>query len=172
MISDTPINTPERLTSSRPSACARDDNTRFMKLSLLLATLVWIAFSNCKVTLVPPYDAAIEEQIVNTAKMNDRLYLEMQDQQVSDRAYTKYASKYLDIESEINSLLLKNEARRQSHDLVVITNNLKTLFVQFKEKHKQDNTISNADIKLNQVQIAAAWKALLIAERGLKLAGQ
>jgi len=131
--------------------------------------LLCLVFSQCKVALVPPYDAGVEQQIVNTAKMNDRLYLEMQDEPVADRTYTKYSSKYLDIESEINSILLKNEARKQSHDLIVITNNLKTLFVQFKDKHKQDNTINDADIKLNQLQIAAAWKALLVAERGLKL---
>jgi hypothetical protein len=143
-----------------------------MKSKFFLLLLLSLAMSNCKVTLVPPYDAVIEEQIVNAAKMNDRLYLEMNDQPPANRTYDKYSSKYLDIESDINSLLLKNQARRQSHDLIVITNNLKTLFVQFKDKHKQDNTISDADIKLNQLQIAAAWKALLVAERGLKLASE
>jgi len=121
---------------------------------------------------VPAYDAAIEEQIVNTAKLNDRLYLQMKEETGSNRTYNKYSGKYLDIESEINSILLKNQARKQSHDLIVIINNLKTLFTQFKEKHKQDNTVGDADIKLNQLQIAAAWKALLVAERGLKLASE
>jgi hypothetical protein len=143
-----------------------------MNIRFFLVPLLWISLSACKVTLVPPYDASIEQQIVNTAKMNDRLYLDMQDEPEANRTYSKYSSKYLDIESEINSILLKNQARRQSHDLVVITNNLKTLFVQFKDQHKQATTINNADIKLNQLQIAAAWKALLVAERGLKLAGE
>ncbi|TMI78144.1 MAG: hypothetical protein E6H10_17685 [Bacteroidetes bacterium] len=161
-----------------PQACALDSQTtrRSRTLStnwsVLAVMLMCLASFHCKVTLVPPYDAGVEQQIVNTAKMNDRLYLEMQDEPVADRTYNKYSSKYLDIESEINSILLKNQARRQSHDLIVITNNLKTLFVQFKDKHKQDSTISDADIKLNQLQIAAAWKALLVAERGLKLAGE
>src|ERR1051326_4163192 len=143
-----------------------------MRIGFFIAPLLWISFAACKVTLVPPYDASIEEQIVNTAKMNDRLYLEMKDELEANRTYGKYSSKYLDIESEINSILLKNQARRQSHDLIVITSNLKTLFVQFKDQHRQAVTINDADIKLNQLQIAAAWKALLIAERGLKLAGE
>src|SRR5215468_3778893 len=46
--------------------------------------LLCLAFSRCKVALVPPYDAGVEQQIVNTAKMNDRLYLEMQDDPVAD----------------------------------------------------------------------------------------
>ena len=142
-----------------------------MRITFFLVPLLWISFAACKVTLVPPYDASIAEQIVSTAKMNDRLYLEMKDEPEAKRTYSKYSSKYLDIESEINSILLKNQARRQSHDLVVITNNLKILFVQFKDQHKQALTINDADIKLNQLQIAAAWKALLVAERGLKLAG-
>ena len=154
------------------SQTTRWSRTLATSRTLLAVMLLCLAFSNCKVQLVPPYDAGIEQQIVNTAKMNDRLYLEMQEEPVADRTYNKYSSKYLDIESEINSILLKNEARKQSHDLIVITNNLKTLFVQFKDKHKQDNTINDADIKLNQLQIAAAWKALLVAERGLKLAGE
>lgn len=143
-----------------------------MKPKLFLILLLSISYSACRVTLVPTYDAAIEEQIVNTAKMNDRLYLEMKDETKTKRTYDKYSSKYLDIESEINSILLKNQARKQSHDLVVIINNLKTLFTQFKEQHKQGNTIEDADIKLDQLQIAAAWKALLVAERGLKLASE
>ena len=143
-----------------------------MNYKTFLFPILWITFLACKVTLVPPYDAAIEEQIVNTAKMNDRLYLEMKDQAEAERTYTKYSAKYLDIESEINSILLKNQARRQSHDLIVITNNLKTLFIQFKDQHKRDSVIHDADIKLDQLQIAAAWKALLVAERGLKLAGE
>lgn len=160
-----------------PQACGFDLGTTRRARTLptswsVLAVMLCLAFSHCKVALVPPYDADIEQQIVNTAKMNDRLYLEMQDEPVADRTYSKYSSKYLDIESEINSILLKNQARKQSHDLIVITNNLKTLFVQFKDKHKQDTTINDADIKLNQLQIAAAWKALLVAERGLKLASE
>lgn len=161
-----------------PQTCGFDskitprNKTLATSWSILAAMLLCFAFSQCKVQLVPPYDAGVEQQIVNTAKMNDRLYLEMKEEPVADRTYTKYSSKYLDIESEINSILLKNEARKQSHDLIVITNNLKTLFVQFKDKHKQDATINDADIKLNQLQIAAAWKALLVAERGLKLAGE
>jgi hypothetical protein len=141
-----------------------------MIVRLFLLSALLVSVSSCKVTLVPPYDADIEQQIVNTAKMNDRLYLEMKDEPEANRTYKKYSSRYVDIESEINSILLRNEARRQGHDLVLITSNLRTLFDQFREQHKQANTINDADIKLNQIQIAAAWKALLVAERGLKLA--
>jgi hypothetical protein len=123
---------------------------------------------SCRITLVPPYDASMEESVIKTAKLNDALYLQMQELKEPDRKYETFLSKYLDIELEINSLVMKTKAMEHNKDLLVIVENLQKLFVQFKNDHKSKSTISDADILLNQAQIKAAWTSLLLAVEALK----
>ena len=139
-----------------------------MKSKFLLLGLLLVTVFSCRVTLVPPYDASIEDQITKTAKLNDALYLQMLENKEADRKYDSYSPKYIEIELEINSILLKNQARDHNADILAITKNLQKLFVQFKDDHKTKNLLTNADIQLNQVQIRAAWVALLVAEKALK----
>lgn len=141
-----------------------------MKNRILLIVSFFIFCVGCKVTWVPAYDASIEDQIVSGAKANDLLYMQMMDTPEADRKYAAYSERYLAVKSEINSILMKNQARNNSQDLIASTKDLSTLFEKFRSKHKQDDTISDADIELNELQIAALWKVLLIEERGLKLA--
>lgn len=127
-----------------------------------------ISLSACKVQLVPAYNAELEEQIVKTAKMSDMLYLEMMDAASDKKSYSLYADKYLDIESEINSILLKNEVRSNAADNIATVQKLKDYFVKAKEDHKTRTTMSNAEMLLYNEQLKAFWKPVLIAERALK----
>jgi hypothetical protein len=127
-----------------------------------------LGFFNCRVTLVPPYDAATEDAIIKTAKLNDALYLQMQELKEPERKYESFLSKYMEIELEINSILMKTKARDHNKDLLVIAENLQKLFVQFKNDHKTKVTLMDADILLNKAQINATWTALLVAEEALK----
>ena len=54
--------------------------------------------------------------------------------------------------------------------MLVIIRNLDSVFVKYKNHHKSKNTLSDGEIKLNQVYIKDLWKPLLIAESGLKKA--
>ena len=70
----------------------------FMRIKYLLPVFLLLGFFNCRVSLVPPYDASIEEAIVKTAKLNDALYLKMQELIEADRKYELYSLRYMDIE--------------------------------------------------------------------------
>jgi hypothetical protein len=65
-------------------------------------------------------------------------------------------------------LLLKTQIRDHNKDLLVIVQNLKKLFEQFKDDHKKKIILADADIMLNQMQINAIWAPLLMAERALQ----
>jgi hypothetical protein len=130
--------------------------------------LVILTFLSCRVTLVPEYNAALEEQISKAAQANDRMYIDMLDAVPAERTYEKYKERYNVVEAEINSIQLKNEARKNNGDFLVICRNLKDAFAEAKKYHKEHNGLSDGEIKAYQASLAAFWKPLYVAERGLK----
>lgn len=124
---------------------------------------------SCKVVWVPDYNAKLEEQITKTARANDKLYIDMLDDGPDKRGYDRFKEKYSDIEADINSISLYNEARNKNDDLVAITKNLKEAFLEAKQYHKEKNTLTNGEIKAYQATMAGFWKPLYLAERGLKI---
>jgi hypothetical protein len=139
-----------------------------MRSKILILAFLITAVAGCRATFVPPYDASIEAQIIKTARLTDALYLGMLDVKEADRNYDLYAAKYLEVQIDINSLLLKTQIRDHNKDLLVIVQNLKKLFEQFKDDHKKKIILADADIMLNQMQINALWAPLLMAERALQ----
>jgi hypothetical protein len=139
-----------------------------MGSKIILLSFLFICLLGCKATFVPPYDASIEAQITKTARLTDALYLQMLDVKEADRKYEKYADKYLDIQVDINSLLLKTQVRQHNADLLIMVQNLQKMFVQFKDDHKTKGVLSNAEVQLNMMQINAVWAPLLLAEKALK----
>ena len=135
---------------------------------VILFSFLLIGILACKATFVPPYDVSIEAQITKTARLTDALYLQMLDVKEAGRKYEKYADKYLDIQVDINSLLLKTQVRDHNTDLLVMVQNLQKMFVQFKDDHKTKGVLSDADVQLNMMQVNAVWAPLLLAEKALK----
>jgi hypothetical protein len=131
--------------------------------------LLIILFASCKVHWVPDYSAAIEDQIIVNAQKNDRLYLDMLDAQ-SPTIYTNYIERYNDLEAEINSIQMKNEARQKNDNMLKIIKNLQTAFQQYRREHREKKTLSRGEILVYQQNIRAFWTPLLVAEHGLKLA--
>ena len=136
------------------------------RMAVIFSLLFFI--TSCRVSLVPEYSAQLETQIANAAKANDRLYIDMLDVLPAQRTYDTFAVRYNDIEAEINSIQLKNEARKKNNDFMVIIKNLKDAFTEAKNYHKTNRTISNGEIKAYQATLAGFWKPLYIAEKALK----
>ncbi len=131
----------------------------FLLISILLS---------CRVTLVPEYNAQLEAQIANAAQATDKLYIDMLDTPLNNRTYESFKDRYNVIESEINSIKLKNEARSKNADFLVINKNLKDAFEEAKKYHKDNSTLSNGEAKAYQASLAGFWKPLYVAEIALK----
>lgn len=136
------------------------------KLSVFLLLVFMIP--SCRVMLVPPYSAALEDQIASTAKATDKLYIDMLDMPVNKRTYNVFNERYNDIEAEINSIQLKNEARPKNGDFLVIIKNLKDAFAEAKKYHKEHTTLSDGEAIAYQATLSGFWKPLYIAEKALK----
>jgi hypothetical protein len=142
---------------------------RFISIKKTVAVFsVLLLLVSCKVMLVPPYSAELENQIITNAKATDKLYIDMLDVPVANRLYDSFKDRYNEIEAEINSIQLKNEARQKNADFLVIIKNLKDAFAEAKKYHKDNKTISNGEAKVYQSSLAAFWKPLYKAEKALK----
>ena len=143
--------------------------TRVIPVRKLSAFLLLIfMLTSCRVMLVPQYSAALEDQIANTAKATDKLYIDMMDTPVNERNYPAFSGRYNEIESEINSIQLKNEARPKNGDFLVIIKNLKDAFAEAKKYHKEHTTLSDGEAIAYQATLSGYWKPLYIAEKALK----
>lgn len=136
------------------------------KLSVFLLLVFMI--TSCRVMLVPQYSAALEDQIASAAKATDKLYIDMLDMPANERTYNVFNERYNDIEAEINSIQLKNEARPKNGDFLVIIKNLKDAFAEAKKYHKEHTTLSDGEAIAYQATLSGFWKPLYIAEKALK----
>src|SRR5829696_5047653 len=115
------------------------------RVILFVVVILFVLFNSCRVSLVPAYSAELEEQISKTAKANDRLYIDLLDEPKEKRSYENFKQRYNDIESEINSIQLKNEAREHNGDFIVINKNLKDAFSEAKKYHKEHVTLTDGE---------------------------
>lgn len=133
----------------------------------LLSLIMFLSYS-CHIKLVPTYSAALEQQIADAAKATDKLYLQIIDADEGSRTYAQFKDAYMQIETEINSILLKNEARDKNDNFLKIIDNLKKAFAEAKEFHKTNTTLRQGEAKGYQATLAGFWAPLYIAEMALK----
>jgi hypothetical protein len=141
-----------------------------IKLIVLSAFFIsTLFFSACRVTFVPKYDAKIKEQIEDVAKSIDKFYLIMLETTTEadgGRAYGQFVHEYIDIEVELNSLLVKNEARTKNTEMIENCKYAIELFERHKNRHKENNTISDGVIQVTRLDFKRAMQALMISETG------
>jgi hypothetical protein len=148
----------------------RIHRAKFSMRKVFSILLVLTVLYSCTVHLVPPYSADMEEQIENGAKMSDRLYLGMINAPGDKKDFSLYADKYLDVEVEINSILLKDETRPKAGDIIASAQKLKDYFVKAMEDHHNRKTLSNGELIIYNEQLKAFWKPVLVEEIALKSA--
>jgi hypothetical protein len=138
------------------------------KMLLLSSMLLFTLYSCITVKWVPDYSADIEKQLVETQKLNEKMYMDLLAVKIDKRTYETCEKNYLEVESSINSILFQNQARDKNEHMIAITKNLKENFIQFKEEHKSKGTLTDGEIKIYISTINGFWQPLLTAEKALK----
>ncbi|MCL6260500.1 hypothetical protein M3O96_15465 [Aquiflexum sp. TKW24L] len=139
----------------------------------LLYLGLFFGISGCKITLVPSFDAQIQEQIESTSKEIDRFYLTMMDLHTNEeggRAYEKFREGYINIEVELISLLNKNKVKPLNTHSTRICEITLQIWRKYKTEHKEDNSIPDGLIKLNMLAMNDLMYAMLVAEKGKLIA--
>ncbi|MDQ6901595.1 MAG: hypothetical protein M3139_01125 [Bacteroidota bacterium] len=136
---------------------------KFVSL-IMLAMLL----NSCSIHLVPQYNADLEQQIKDGAKLSDRLYLQMIVAAPDAKSFSLYEDKYLNVQVEINSILFQDEIRPKANDIVASVQKLRDYFTKAMEDHRSKKTLSNGELTIYHEQLQAFWRPVLIEEIALK----
>jgi hypothetical protein len=123
--------------------------------------------TSCKVSWVATYDYMVAQQIDVVAKKIDKFYLtllETTQNENEQRVYSKYAEAYIDIEVELSNLLQKNNRRDKNQESIEINKRILNKWLEYKEIHKTENQLSNADIEANKMNFENMMNTFRIAE--------
>ncbi len=123
--------------------------------------------TSCKVSWVATYDYMVAQQIDVVAKKIDKFYLtllETTQNENEQRVYSKFAEEYIDIEVELRNLLQKNNRRDKNQESIEINKRILNKWLEYKEIHKTENQLSNADIEANKMNFENMMNTFRIAE--------
>ncbi len=144
-----------------------------MKVSLVrscfpfYAILLFFVFatSGCsRVSLVADYDSNTYEEIIRIGKSVDRFYGELLEQDESERAYETYSATYVEIETDIRSLYVRNKSRPLNPESTKISNSMLGLWVKYKQRHKDTGTYKTGNAKLDRNRFIRLFIAAASAE--------
>jgi len=131
--------------------------------------IVLLLLCSCKASWVPEYSSVLEEKIINGAKLNEKLYLDIAvTSDTNSRNYYSWLTRYNEIELEINSIKFMNETREKNEDMLKLIGNLSNAFSRYKNEHKVNRHLSNGEVLLYSEYMNAYWLPLLKAEIALK----
>lgn len=139
----------------------------------LLITLVAVSVMSCSVfkpiQIVPPFDAAIVNDIIKLGQQVDAMYIKME--QSNDKTYTTYSADYMSGEVLINSIIIRDEARpktKGTEAILVQANLYRNMYLKNKEDHKAKIKLNNSEIRTYRDYIYAQLKPMIVSEMALK----
>ena len=139
-------------------------------LATAAVLLVAAALAGC-LQLVAPYDDQTGREIFAAARSVDQFYGELLEARTDARRYAKVADRYVQIETELRAVVLRNEVRPLNEDSVEIARNILTLWIQAKDRHRTQDGYEPGAARLDRDRFARMFRYALSAER-LKPGGE
>ena len=136
-----------------------------------LCFLILLAFSlgGCTVKLVADYDSVAFEEILQVGRKVDKFYGDLLESKSSERAYQKFSDRYVEIETDIRSLVTRSGARALNEESTQISGITLNLWVKYKDGHKAKDTYSDGTAKLDRNRFIRLFAAAASAERAKNL---
>ena len=138
---------------------------------LLFCFLLFLALAigGCAVKLVADYDSVAFEEILKVGKKVDKFYGDLLETKASDRSYQNFAPQYVEIETDIRSLVTRNKARALNDESTEISEITLNLWVKYKNAHRTKDTYSDGIAKLDRSRFVRLFEAAASAERAKNL---
>jgi hypothetical protein len=127
------------------------------------------SFNGCPVKLVTDYDSVTFEEILKVGKQVDKFYGNLLEVQPNERAYQKFSDRYVEIETDIRSLVTRNKARALNEESTQISEITLNLWLKYKENHKAKDIYSDGTAKLDKNRFIRLFAAAASAEQAKKL---
>lgn len=135
--------------------------------SSYLAVVLFLAVSlgACSsISLVADYDATTYEEIIRIGKKVDSFYGELLEQEQDQRQYESYSAAYVEIETEIRSLYVRNKSRPLNSESTQISQSMLDLWIKYKQRHKEKKTYSTGNATLDRNRFMRLFIAAASAE--------
>lgn len=143
--------------------------TRRTWLATAAALTFVLGLGACTVKLVADYDEATFNEVLQVGKEVDRFYGMLLEAPEGQRPYAKYAKQYVDIETDVRSLVTRNQARPLNKESTQISETILKFWVKYKGKHKKKNAYPTAVAKFDQQRFQRLFSAAAAAEEAKKL---
>jgi len=137
-------------------------------LPFLLAGLA-LVLSACSVKLVADYDSTTYEEILKVAKKVDHFYGTLLEAPEKDRHYAKYSEKYVEIETDLRSLYMRNRSRPLNQESTAISETILNLWVKYKQAHQKRDGYSSGIARLDRNRFMRLFASAADAEAAKKL---
>lgn len=138
---------------------------------LVILLFTSLALSACTIKLVADYDSVAFEEILRVGKKLDRFYGDLLETPASQRVYTKFSAQYVEIETDIQSLVTRNKARALNKESTEISEAILQLWEKYKEAHKARDNYSDGIAKLDRKRFVRLFAAAASAEYAKNLDG-
>jgi hypothetical protein len=136
-------------------------------ISALLA--LTFALASCAIKLAPDYDSATFEEIIKVGRKVDRFYGDLLESEQATRQYQKYADRYVEIETDLRSLYMRNTARPLNEESTQISASILALWIKYKSAHKASDRYSDGVAKLDRNRFNRLFGSAANAEAAKKL---
>jgi hypothetical protein len=98
------------------------------------------------------------------AKKVDRFYGDLLEAKTTDRKYSAYSERYVEIESDLRSLYVRNNARPLNRESTGIADIILQKWIKYKDKHKSKDTYSNGMATADRDRFTRLFTSALSAE--------
>ena len=133
-------------------------------ISILAVAALPLSLGAC-VHLIAPYDDLTQQAIFAAARGVDQFYGELLEADAGKRPYAKFAERYVQIDTDLRALLLRNEVRPLNEDSTNIARTLLTLWEEKKEQHRRRDGYPDGVATLDRARFARLFKYAARAER-------
>jgi hypothetical protein len=140
-----------------------------MARRLVLLTLLLVTASACSVKFVADYDAATFDEILKTGKLVDRFYGDMLEAPEAQRKYATYSARYVEVETDIRSLLTRNKTRPLNTESIKINETILNLWMKYKDNHQKNDTYRTSIARLDRGRFLRLFAAAADAEAAKRL---
>ena len=137
--------------------------------NLTLFTILSLFVFSCQVKFVSDYDASIHQQIIQTADRVERMYTRMLMDEAA-RPYSVQLDNYVEVETQLRSLLRQNQARDKGEGAVKICQNALEMWTKYRLEHEEKGVLGEMTMELYRENLSVMFQAMEVEENAKKIA--
>src|SRR5258706_4389413 len=115
--------------------------------------------------LIAPYDEQTQQAIFAAARAVDQFYGDLLEAAPATRAYAKYSGRYVQIDTDLRALVLRNEVRPLNQDSTGIARDIQKLWEEKQDQHRRTDGYPDGVARLDRARFTRLFRYAAAAER-------